>query len=193
MLLALLLAILPPGGAQAVQTVGVVTTQHPTTLKADTRFNATLNTTIDSTVAQPGDNFSLTVNDPSYPVLQGAKITGHLTKVEPSRGVDPASITFLFDTITFQNGKRQPFRGWVVNARVTHHTAGTPPPAAGAMPMGTFAPSPSTIVWKMDIGRAAKPTAQTGGHGYAAKAGVPIHVDEGTAVTLMLASDLNTP
>lgn len=190
-------------GANAPESIGVVTTQHPTTLKAFTTIGTTLNTTIDSTSAQPGDNFQLTVDDPRFPYLAGAKIAGHLTHIKPSSGVDPASITFLFDTITFVNGMKEPFRGYVLSNRVVNHTAGTPQPAAEAVAtpqgQGLFAPSSSTIVWKRNIGGPSgstyttNTTAQTGGIGYARKPGVPIHVAEGMQVLLQLASDLKTP
>jgi len=190
-------------GANAAERIGVVTTQHPTTLKAFTTIGTTLNTTIDSTQAKPGDTFQLTVDDPRYPYLAGTTIVGHFTDVKASSGVDPASISFLFDTITFPTGMKEPFRGYVLSNRVVNRTEGTPQPAAAAVatPQGQslFAPSASTIVWKRNIGGPSESaytsnsTAPTGGVGYARKPGVPIHVAQGMQVLVQLASDLKTP
>ena len=194
-------------GANASESIGVTTTQHPTSLKAFTTIGTTLNTTIDSTQAQPGDTFQLTVDDPRFAWLQGATIQGHFTRIKPSSGVDPASITFLFDTITFINGTKEPFRGFVLSNQVVNHTAGTPQPAAVAVAtpysQSRFAPSSSTIAWQRNIGGGGQSsgtgkygghtTAQTGGIGYARKPGVPINVPKGTQVLVQLASDLKTP
>ena len=176
--------------------VAIATTQHANVLRAGTTFNVTVQTPIDSTTAQVGDEIVLVANDPSYPTLRDAKITAHITSVRSATSQRPASIGFLFDTIAFGNGKKEQFRGYVVNPRFARVTQGTPQPAA-AMPGGGqntyFAPSSSTIVWKMDLGKPKTQTQPTGGHGYSTGPGVPIHVVAGTPARLELASDLNTP
>ena len=180
--------------ALAPQTVAVTTSQHAATIAASAKFNATLNTTIDSTTARAGDSFTLTVTDPSYPAMDGAKIVGHFTSVEAPIGDTPASIAFLFDTISFTTGMTEPFRGFVLSQHVVSTTQQTPQPASAMMPKSTFfAPNASTIVWRHDIAGTSPLSGQTGGRGYAKRPGVPIHVPSGTEVTLQLAASLKTP
>jgi hypothetical protein len=175
--------------------VSVSTTQHGNVLKAGTKFNVTVQSPIDSSTAQVGDQIVLVANDPTYPTLRDAKITAHITSVRNATSQRPASIGFLFDTITFGNGKKEQFRGYAVNPQISQVNQGTPAPAAaqGMQPNPAFAPSPSTIVWKTDLGRPKTQTSATGGHGYSKGPGVPIHVAAGTPATLQLASDLSTP
>ena len=175
--------------------VSISSTQHANVLKAGTTFNVTLQSPIDSTTAQVGDDIVLIANDPSYPTLRDAKIVAHIISVRQATGSRPASIGFLFDTITFGNGSKEQFRGFVDNPRVTQYTQSTPQPAvAPAMqPNPAFAPSSSTIVWKHDFGKPKTQTQPTGGHGYSKGPGVPIHVAAGTPARLQLASDLSTP
>ncbi len=180
----------------AAVVVAISTTQHANVLRAGTKVNVVLQTAIDSTTAQAGDNIVLVVNDPSYPTLQDAKITAHVTSVRNATSVRPASIGFLFDTITFGNGLKEQFRGYVDNPRITRRTESTPMPAAavGMQPNPAFAPNPNTIVWKHDFGSPkAVATQPTGGHGYSKGPGIPIHVAAGTPATVELASDLKTP
>lgn len=175
----------------------ITTTQHGNVLKAGTMFNVTVQTPIDSTTAKVGDDIVLVVNDPSYPTLRDAKVTAHVISVQDATSQRPASIGFLFDSITFGNGKKEQFRGYVVNPRVTRTTQPTPQPAVAAAPMqpnaSHFAPSSSTIVWRADLGKPKTQTQPTGGHGYSTGPGVPIHVAAGTPAKLELASDLGTP
>ena len=176
--------------------VSISTTQHAAVLPAGTTFNVTVQSPIDSTTAQVGDTIVLVANDPSYPTLRDAKITAHITSVRSATNMRPASIGFLFDTITFGNGKKEQFRGYVVNPRVTQvNHSSTPPPAMMAPPNQNnyFAPSSNTIVWQRDLGKQKTQTSATGGHGYSTGAGKPIHVASGTPAKLQLASDLQTP
>lgn len=180
----------------AAVVVAITTTQHANVLRAGTTFNVVVQTPIDSTTAQVGENIVLVVNDPSYPTMQNAKITAHITSVRNATSVRPASIGFLFDNIVFANGMKEQFRGWVNNPRVTRRTLSTPQPASvmGVQPNPAFAPNPNTIVWKHDFGSPKTTDTQpTGGHGYSKGAGIPIHVVAGTPAQLQLASDLKTP
>jgi hypothetical protein len=171
--------------------LGVVTNQHGTTIPAHTKIACQLATTISTATAQPGDTFTITCNDPSYPVLNGAKITGHLTDVSGPRGLLRASISFLFDSIVFVNGLKEQFRGYVINPQVTQNNSTTPPPASYSQVPNS--PSSSTVFWSTKLGPKTKETAQTGGTATAAKGGVQATAKAGTPVTLQLASDLTTP
>ncbi len=179
----------------AAVVVAISTTQHANVLRAGTVFNVVVQTRIDSTTAQIGDKIVLIANDPSYPTLRDAKITAHITSVHNATSQRPASIGFLFDNITFGNGLKEQFRGYVDNPRVTRRTLSTPQPASAmaVQPNPAFAPNPNTIVWKMDLGKPKTPTQPTGGHGYSRGAGIPIHVAVGTEAKLELASNLKTP
>lgn len=175
--------------------VAISTTQHANVLRAGTKVNVVLQTAVDSTTAQVGDNIVLLVNDPSYPSMENAKITAHITSVRNATSQRPASIGFLFDSISFGNGMKEQFRGYVDNPRITRRTENTPQPASavGLQPNPAFAPNPNTIVWKMDLGKPKTQTQPTGGHGYSKGPGIPIHVVAGTPATVELASDLKTP
>lgn len=176
--------------------VAISTTQHANVLRAGTTFNVLVQTPVDSTTAQVGDNIVLVVNDPTYPSMQNAKITAHITSVHNATSQRPARIGFLFDNIVFANGMKEQFRGYVDNPRVTQRTLSTPQPASvmGVQPNPAFAPNPNTIVWKHDFGSPKTTNTQpTGGVGYSRGAGIPIHVAAGTPAKIQLASDLKTP
>jgi hypothetical protein len=187
--------------ALAAFVLAITTLQHPTMLKAGTRIACVMETAIDSTTAQAGDTFKLRVTDPSYPLLDGSIIHGHITHVYPPRGLNRAEIAFLFDNIVFPSKARQPIRAFVVSRNVVQRTAsGAPPPSLYGpvtMPNPVGPPNQSTMVWSTTIGRrssdAPAPTAQTGGFAYAAAQNKPIVVQAGTPATLQLASDLQTP
>lgn len=175
--------------------VAISTSQHANVLQAGTTFNVTVQTPIDSTTAQVGDTIVLVANDPSYPTLRDAKITAHITSVRSATSQRPAAIGFLFDSITFGNGMKEPFRGYVVNPRVARRTESTPQPAvaAGMQHNPYFAPAASTIVWQKDLGKGRSTTQPTGGHGYSKGPGIPIRVAAGTPAKLELAGELKTP
>jgi hypothetical protein len=176
----------------APQVVAIVTQQHAATIKAGSYINCMLETPVDSSTDKAGDEFALLVTDPSYPSLHGAKIVGHFTSVEQPRGVNLARMDFLFDTITFVNGTTEPIRAYVVNKpNVVRRTATTPPPAV-TPPPAPFQASSSTIVWQLKVGPKDQ-TAATGGTGYATRPGAQIHVNEGSSVTIELASSLKLP
>lgn len=176
--------------------VSISTTQHGNVVRAGTKVNVALQTPVDSTTAQVGDNIVLLVNDPSYPAMQNAKITAHITSVHNATSQRPASIGFLFDNIVFANGMKEQFRGYVDNPQITRRTLSTPAPASvvGAPVNSYFGPNPNTIVWKHNFGSPKTVDTQpTGGHGYSKGPGIPIKVAAGTPATVELASDLKTP
>ena len=180
----------------AAVVVAISTTQHANVLKAGTTFNVVVQTPIDSSTAQVGDNIVLLVNDPSYPSMQNAKITAHITSVRDATSQRPAAIGFLFDTIVFGNGMKEQFRGYVDNPRISRRTQSTPQPASvmGVQPNPAFAPNPNTIVWQHNFSKPKTTDTQpTGGHGYSKGPGISIKVAAGTPAKIELASDLKTP
>jgi hypothetical protein len=181
--------------AIAVQTIGVITTQHPTTIPKGTRIACVLGTTLDSSTVQQGDTFVLQVNDPSQPALRGAEIDGYIDQVSAANAINPRRIGFLLQKIKFPSGTSEPIRAYVLSNRVTQRTEGqsTPQPEAMRPPgqSSAFAPNPSTIAFQARIG--PKPTNNAGTGGYVYASGKPMHVAAGTAVTIELAGDLKTP
>ena len=177
--------------------VAITTVQHPASLKAGTHLVCIMENTASSATAKPGDTFRLRVDDPGYPYLRNSIVSGHVTRVMQSRGMSPAEIWFLFDTITFVNHVREPIRAYVVAANVTRRDTSTPAPHVGpprfANAPGAGIPNPNTIVWQTQLGPKNQSSAQTGGAAYAPRPGVPLRVAAGTKVTIELASDLSTP
>ena len=186
--------------ALAAFVLAITTMQHSTTLKAGTRLSCVMETAIDSNTAQAGDTFTLRVTDPSYPLLDGSIVHGHVTHVYPPRGLERAEIAFLFDKIVFPDKSREPIRAFVVSRNVVQRTASgpgvpLPPPGPVTMPNTVGPPNQSTMVWSTTFGGSSAPsqTAQTGGFAYAPERHKPIVVQAGTPVTLQLASNLQTP
>jgi hypothetical protein len=171
--------------------VAVVNLNSASVIKANTRILCELGTTVDSRTAQMGDTFILRVNDDAQPLLRGAVIQGHITRVVQGGGMQPAEIHFLFDTITFMKGAREPIRAFVIGPHVVNHTASSPPPV-NALPTGRPG-IPNSIVWQTQIGPKTSSAAQTGGVAYASSPGAPIVGRAGAAVTIELASDLTVP
>ncbi|HTU70149.1 MAG TPA: hypothetical protein VMF11_07480 [Candidatus Baltobacteraceae bacterium] len=185
--------------ALAAVIIAITTVQHPTLLRAGTRIQCVLGTTVDSSTARSGDEFILRVADDAHPSLYGAVIQGHITHVRQARGILPAEIAFWFDDITFLDRTREPIRAYVIAPNVTQRVAvppqaAVPPPGPPRLPnTQSGPPARSTIVWQTQIGTRAGQTAQTGGVAYAAKTGVPLVARQGMLVTIELASDLTTP
>ena len=184
--------------ALATQTIGISTTTHPTTLSKGTRIACVMQTMLDSSTIQQYQNFVLLVQDPSHPQLQGAEIDGYVDQVERGGGPNATKIGFLLNKIKFANGTKEQIRAFVVSARVTQRVIGqaTPQPVA-MLPPGqstTFRPNPNTIAFQTRIGGPkTNPTTTTGGWVYGPSSGKPMIVNQGTAITLELASDLQTP
>jgi len=178
--------------------LAVTTLTQPITLKSGTKIGVVMQTAIDSATAQSGDTFTLTVNDPSQPALAGAHIKGHITRVYGPRGLQRAEIAFLFDSITFASGAKEPIRAYVLSRNVVQRNATgpgapLPPPGPFTMPNTVGPPNQSTMVWSTQLGPKAQETSQTGGYAYAADRGKPLVVQAGTPGTLELASDLHVP
>jgi hypothetical protein len=157
-----------------------------------------MQTAVDSRTAQAGDTFRLEVNDPSHPGLSGARINGHITRVNGPRGLRPAEIAFLFDSITFASGARVPIRAYVVSRNVVRRNdtgPGAPAPPAGpfTMPNTVGPPNQSTMVWSTTLGPKPQGGPQTGGFAYAESRNTPLVVQAGTPVVIELASDLQVP
>jgi hypothetical protein len=189
---------LKPVVAVIALVLGVTTLTQPVTLKAGTKIACVLQTPIDSRTAQQGDSFTLEVNDPSQPALAGARIKGHVTHVYSPHGLQPAEIAFLFDSITFASGAKEPIRAYVVSRNVVQRNAtgpGAPPPPPGPvhMPNTVGPPNQSTMVWSTQLGPKTQQTTQTGGYAYAASTSKPLVVQAGTPGVVQLASDLQVP
>ena len=175
-----------------------VTLTQPVTLKAGTKIACVLQTAVDSRTAQAGDTFTLHVNDPSLPELAGARIKGHITHVNGPFGMQPAEIAFLFDSITFASGAKEPIRAFVVSRNVVQRNATgpgapVPPPGPVRMPNTVGPPNQSTMAWSTQLGPKTQQTSQTGGYAYAASTTKPLVVQAGTPVTIDLASNLQVP
>jgi len=173
--------------ALAAIVIALSTSPHATVIKANTRIACRLGTSIDSRHAQAGDEFVLRVAGDAHPALLGAVIRGHITHV---RQGGRAEIAFLFDTITFQNGEREPIRAFVVSSNVVERTT---MPAAHPVPTAPGQASASTIVFQTQLGPKSGTTAQTGGYAYAPRIGEPVKMQAGADVTIELASALHTP
>jgi hypothetical protein len=184
--------------ALAAFVLAVTTLTQPVTLKAGTKIAVVMQTAIDSRTAQPGETFTLRVNDPSEPGLAGARIKGHVTRVNGPFGMQPAEIAFLFDSITFASGAKEPIRAFVVSRNVVQRNATgpgapVPPPGPVRMPNTVGPPNQSTMVWSTQLGPKTQQTSQTGGFAYAASTHRPLVVQAGTPGTIELASDLQVP
>jgi hypothetical protein len=133
--------------------------------------------------------------------LAGAVIVGHVTGVTGPAGLTRASITFVFDYIQFEDGKKAPFHAAVVGRNVTQTDTATlrreqakfslPP-----MPNGTVTPGP--IAWQMTFGGGKPsftpaPSGSSGGVVYAQKPNEQIVIPPGSPVTLRLTADLSAP
>jgi hypothetical protein len=178
--------------------LGVTTLTQPITLKAGTKIAVVMQSAIDSRTSQSGDTFTLRVNDPSEPALAGARIKGHITRVNGPFGMQPAEIAFLFDSITFASGAKEPIRAFVVSRNVVQRNATgpgapAPPPGPFHMPNTVGPPNQSTMVWSTQLGPKTQQTSQTGGFAYASSTGKPLVVQAGTPGTIQLASDLQVP
>jgi hypothetical protein len=167
--------------------IALTTAPHATIVKAHARILCQLGTTIDSRTARSGDEFVLRVDTTRYPTLLGAVIRGHVTHVHRTGRAD---VGFLFDSITFQNGQREPIRAYVVAANVVNRRT---MPAAHPVPTAPGQASPSTMIFQTQLGPKIGATAQTGGYAYARRSGVPLVMHAGMRLTIQLASALHTP
>jgi hypothetical protein len=103
-LAALVLASLCAGAALAQTTTAPVT-------KAGSILDAKLTTALSSKTAANGDPFSMTVTDSffhSHRELKGAVVNGHVESVTPASATHKATMSIIFDGITFPNGDQEP-------------------------------------------------------------------------------------
>jgi hypothetical protein len=182
----------------ATVVLAVTTLTQPVTLKSGTKIAVVMQTAIDSRTAQAGDTFTVAVDDPSEPALAGARIKGHVTRVYSPHGFQRAEIAFLFDSITFASGAKEPIRAYVVSRNIVQRNATgpgvpVPPPGPVTMPNTVGPPNQSTMVWSTQLGPKTQATAQTGGYAYASDRDKPLVVQAGTPGTIELASDLQVP
>jgi hypothetical protein len=182
----------------AAVVLGVTTLTQPVTLKGGTKIACIMQSAVDSRTARAGDTFTLRVNDPSEPALAGARIKGHVTHVNGPFGMQPAEIAFLFDSITFAGGAKEPIRAFVVSRNVVQRNATgpgapVPPPGPIRIPNTVGPPNQSTMVWSTQLGPKTQQTSQTGGYAYAGSMKKPLVVQAGTPVVIQLASDLQVP
>ncbi|MHB8148467.1 MAG: hypothetical protein ACYDGM_14555 [Vulcanimicrobiaceae bacterium] len=182
--------------ALASQTVAISNPPHVTALPKGARIACRLQTPVDSRTARVGETFELYAVDPTKPELRGAVIDGYVTDVTKPRGLVRARIGFLFSSIKFLNGMKEPIHAYVVSQNVVERNTAraTPRPPGQAPGMSSaFAPSRSTIVFEMQLGPKTVPAGQTGGYIYAQKSGGTIHITKGTPVTVALTSRLQIP
>ncbi|MCW3097227.1 MAG: Copper amine oxidase N-terminal domain [Chthonomonadaceae bacterium] len=80
-----------------------------TVLPADTVLRVQLDETLSSNHSRPGDHFTATLKDPSFP--SGTLIRGVVTSVRPANGSTPGRIGVDFQSLEMPNGKRIPIAG----------------------------------------------------------------------------------
>jgi len=83
--------------------------QEPLALNYDAGdvLPVTIDETVSSQFAHPGDTFTATVqsSQAGYHRLRGASVTGHITSVRPSNGHRSGRLGVEFDTLTTRGGK----------------------------------------------------------------------------------------
>jgi hypothetical protein len=92
--------------------LATATAQTSTVLtKKGALLEAKVTTPISSKTSQNGDPFSLTITDSLFhhhPELKGAVVDGHLENVSPAGPTHKASLSLIFDEITFPSGEKEP-------------------------------------------------------------------------------------
>jgi hypothetical protein len=92
--------------------LATATAQTSTVLtKKGALLEAKVTTPISSKTSQNGDPFSLTITDSLFhhhPELKGAVVDGHLENVSPAGPTHKASLSLIFDDITFPSGEKEP-------------------------------------------------------------------------------------
>jgi hypothetical protein len=74
-------------------------------------IEAKVTTPISSKTSQSGDPFSLQITDSLFhhhPELKGAVVDGHLENVTPASATHKATLSLIFDDITFGDGGKEP-------------------------------------------------------------------------------------
>lgn len=174
-----------------------------TTIPSGTKILCVLKHGINSATITVGSDFSLIVDDPSQPALQGAAIHGTITDVAGPGGATRARIGFIVSFIKFGNGTRAGIHANVVSKYVVQsNTAAVAKQEAvkftlPAMPYGTVTPGP--ILWQMHFRQGAAPSVSpppagnTSGYVYAQKSNEAIVIPPGSPVTIQLTSNLTAP
>ncbi len=87
-----------------------------------------MTTGLSSKTSNNGDPFSLTITDSLFhrhPELKGAVVDGHVESVTPAKSTHKATMSIIFDDITFPGGKKEPVRVAVAKLSAlepkTHH------------------------------------------------------------------------
>ncbi len=187
----LVLALSAPAGA--------VQFQPSQTIKSGTKIACILDEHIDSSQLAYGDKFKLHVVDPSFPALHGAEIIGYITEVHKPSGMEQGKVGFFLTTIKLPNGEKKPITAYVVNRRVTQYNPAAQQASRQMMtaPMPNGFTTPGPVAWQMNMRPGAPSTVHQyqsqslGGYVYTSK--WPIIVNQGTAVTVELASNLTIP
>jgi hypothetical protein len=91
--------------------VSLAAAQSDVLTKKGALIEAKVTTGISSKTSQNGDPFSLEVTDSLFhhhPELKGAVVDGHLENVTPASATHKATLSIIFDNITFPDGKQEP-------------------------------------------------------------------------------------
>jgi hypothetical protein len=95
----------------ATACVAMATAQSEVLTKKGALIEAKVTTGISSKTSQNGDPFSLVVTDSFFhhhPELKGSTVDGHLENVTPASPTHKATLSIIFDDITFPDGKQEP-------------------------------------------------------------------------------------
>ncbi len=110
----------------ATACIATATAQSEVLTKKGALIEARVTTAVSSKTSQDGDPFSLQVTDSFFhhhPELKGAVVDGHLENVTPASATHKATMSIIFDDITFPDGRKEPI-SVVVNklSQVEPHT-----------------------------------------------------------------------
>jgi hypothetical protein len=173
-----------------------------TTIASGTKIHCVLKHGITSKTAMVGNDFSLIVDDPAQPALEGASVHGSITDVGRASGSGRARLGFILTYIKFRSGTRAAIHAEVVGKNVVQtNTAAARQEAVKfslpQMPYGTVTPGP--IVWQIHFRQDAAPSVtpppagNTSGYVYAQKSNESIVIPPGSPVTIELTSELTAP
>jgi hypothetical protein len=173
-----------------------------TTIPSGTKILCVLKHGVKSTTAVVGNDFSLIVDDPAQPALEGAAVHGTITDVAGPGGTSRARIGFILSYIKFKNGTRGSIHANVVSKNVVQSNTAVARQEAlkfslPQMPSGAVTPGP--VVWQIHFRRDAAPSVtpppvgNTSGYVYAQKSNENIVIPPGSPVTIQLTSDLTAP
>lgn len=179
-----------------------------TTVKSGEVLTTQTASALDTAALKAGDTFTLDVVEPYPPgagSLAGAKVLLTVTDVTHEAPNGRARVGFLFQRITFSNGRSEPIAGFVLSSNVVRRgqvVAAAPTPALPAPPPappmgGMSSTSSNTVFWQKRIGSpssSSSPSASqvsTGGYAYARSGDA--RLPAGSTVKIQLSRDLNVP